>query len=250
MGFRRLGIAAMWACVFFGGTAGAGAHARDYILNQQYYTARQGEFEVEFHNDYNLPEAHHDGTFNSKHQIELEYGITNNLQVAYYEVYTWDREQDWERDEFKLETKYRFAEAGQWPADVALYLEYANPDGHRDVHSDVLEGKLVVSKDFGPWNVIGNAVVEKELNEAETWELEYTAGVSYGVTPRTRAGLELKHGLGGMDDLDFSEDQEIQVMPGIYHSFSPHVRVLVGPAFGLTKSADDFQFRSIVELEF
>src|SRR6185436_8526431 len=106
MRLRRLGVTVAGLLVLCGWAADASAHARDYILNQQYYTAKRGEFEVELYNDYNLPEAHHDGTFNSKHQIELEYGITNNLQFAVYEVYTWDRAEDWARDEFKLEAKY------------------------------------------------------------------------------------------------------------------------------------------------
>ena len=83
------------------------AHLRDYIFNQGYHTSRKGEFEIELHNDLNLREADNDGSYSSKHQVELEYGVTDHLQLAYYEVYKWDRRDDFERDELKIEGKYR-----------------------------------------------------------------------------------------------------------------------------------------------
>ena len=183
--------------------------------------------------------------------MEFEYGVLDRLQLAYYEVYTWNRAKDWERDEFKIEAKLRLAEAGAWPLDVALYTEYKNPDGHRDVASDVLENKLILSKDVGPWNLIGNVIFEKPLNSGAPWGYEYTAGVSYALTPRTRLGLEIKEGLGDSDDFEvFSSRKPLYVVPGIYTSLTPHIRVLIGPAFGLTRASDDLQLRSIVEVEF
>ena len=231
--------------------APAEAHLKDYLVNQDYYTAKRGELEVEFYNDMHFTEADNSGSYNSKHQMEVEYGLLDHLQLAYYEVYTWDRERDWERDEFKIEAKLRLAEAGAWPVDVALYTEYANPDGHRAISSDELENKVILSKDFGPWNVIGNFIFEKPLNNGEPWEYEYTAGVSYALTPRTRLGLEVQEGLGDTHTFDvFSNEQPLYLVPGIYASLTPHVRLLVGPAFGLTRASDDLQLKSIVEIEF
>ncbi len=243
------GVLVAGVCVAAGAVP-AQAHLRDYLVNEQYYTAKRGEFEVELWNDYNLPEADQDGTHNSKHQIEVEYGVTDHFQLAYYEVYTWDRAQDWARDGLKLEAKYRFAEAGQWPVDVAIYGEYANPNGSRDEHSDTLEGKLILSKDLGPWNLIGNVVFEREINAHEEWQLEVVGGVSYGVTPRVRLGMELKDTLGALGDLGQTETQAAYLVPGVYVALTPHVRILVGPAFGLTEAADNLQVHSIVEVEF
>ena len=202
MANRMVGWIGVGMCVgWLLGPTVAEAHLRDYLVNQPYYTTKRGECEVAFHNDMNFAEADNDDTYNSKHQIELEYGVTDHLQLAYYEVYTWNRAKDWERDAFKIEANVRLADAGQWPIDVALYTEYENPDGHRVISSDVLENKVIVSKDFGPWNVVGNFVFEKALNTGSHWKYEYTAGVSYGITPRTRIGLELKQGLGDSADV-------------------------------------------------
>ena len=241
------GIVYLWGSIALIGEAAA----RDGLVTQSYETTKRGEFEVELYNDINFPESDQDDTYHSTHQIELEYGVLDHLQVAYYEVYTWDRAQDWERDAFKVEAKLRFAEAGQWPVDLALYTEYANPDGHREIRSDVLENKVILSKDLGPWNLTGNFIFEKELNTGADWEYEVTTGVSYALTARTRLGVEIKEGLGDAGNFEvFSPNQPLYVIPGIYTSITPHVRLLVGPAFGLTRSSDDLQLKSIVEVEF
>ena len=238
------------------GAAGLGApeaqaHLKDYLVNKDYYTARRGEVEVTLWNDVNFSEADNDDSYRTKHQLELEYGLCDHLQLAYYEVYTWDRTKDWERDGFKLEAKLRLAEAGQWPIDVALYTEYKNPDGHRDVSSDELENKVIVSRDFGPWNGVTNFVFEKKLNTHSDWEFEYTAGVSYGLTARIRLGLELKESLGDADEFGIRrKDHQLYLVPGLYASLTPHLRLLVGPAFGITRASDDLQLKSILEMEF
>ena len=247
---RWVGWVAGIAVLFCAGGPVA-AHLRDYLVSQPYFTAKRGEFEVAFWNDMNFAEADNDDSYSSKHQVELEYGVLDHFQLAYYEVYTWDRAQDWERDAFKLEAKLRFAEAGRWPVDVALYTEYKNPDGHREVHSDELENKVIFSKDIGPWNVIGNVIFERKLNVHSAWGFEYTAGVSYALTSRARLGLEVKETLGDSDEFGWHrKDHQLYLVPGLYISPAPHVRVLAGPAFGLTRASDDLQLRSIVEVEF
>jgi len=237
--------------VWVGMAAVAEAHMRDYLVNQMYYTTKQGEVEVEFFQDFNFVEADHDDTYSFKQQVELEYGLTDRLQVAYYEVYTWDRATDWERDQFKLEAKYRLAEAGQWPVDVALYTEYKNPDGPREIRSDAVENKLILSKDVGSWNLVANLISEKQINTHSDWGFEWTAGLSYGLAPRARVGLELKETLGTADEFGLHrQDHELFLIPGIYANLTKNVRVLFGPSFGLTRASDDLQLKSIVEIEF
>ena len=244
--WMALGLLGVWAGLFLVSKA----EARDYLVNQSYATAEKGEFEVEFYNDFNLSDADNEDTYSSKHQVELEYGVTDHLQLAYYEVYTWDRSQDWERDAFKVEAKLRVAEAGEWPVDVALYTEYKNPDGHRDKRSDEFENKIILSKDFGPWNFVGNLVFEKKINTQSHWEYEYTAGANYGVAPRIRLGVELKQGLGDSGDFGFDRDREFYLIPSVYAELAPHVHFVAGPALGLSRGSDDVQLKSIVEVEF
>ena len=229
----------------------AHAEPRSYIFNQGYYTPEKGEFEVALYNDYNFIDTDDSDLDTSKHQIELEYGVTSHLQLAYYEVYGWSREEDFERDELKVEGKYRFLEAGELPVDVALYAEYVNPNGHREIRSDEMELKLILSKNLGRWNVTGNFIAEREINEHDPWALEYTLGATYPVHPKVNLGLEIKESLG--DSADFGidrKDHSFQLMPVVAASPTPHMRILFGPAIGLTHEAPDLQLKSIVEIEF
>jgi len=240
-------IAVMW-----GGAGVCGeAEARYYLVNQPYKTAEQGEFEVELWSDMNFAEADNDDTYSFKQQVEFEYGLTDHLQLAYYEVYTWDRAKDWERDGMKLEAKYRLAEAGQWPVDVALYTEYKNPDGPREARSDAIENKLILSKMLGDWNLVTNLIGEKDINTHSDWAFEWTAGASYQLKPGTRMGLELKETLGDTDEFGVHrKDHEFYLIPSFSTHFGKHVGLVVGPSFGLTRASDDLQLKSILEIEF
>ncbi len=244
-------IAATLAAGLFIGEGSAHAHLRDYLFNQGYYTSRKGEFELEFHNDFKMPETDDDDTYNLKQQYELEYGVTDHLQLAVYDVVTWNRTDNWEQDSYKIEGKYRFLEAGELPVDITLYGEYIDPNGSRDVSSDTVELKLILGKNMGDWNVTGNFIAEREINQHEPWVLEYTLGARYPVTPRLHLGLELKGGLG--DSAEFGlrrKDNEFQIMPIIGFSPTPKSRILFGPAIGMTRASDDLQLKTIASIEF
>lgn len=229
----------------------AEAHMRDYLLNQEYYTAERGEFEVETFNDLKLREADNSDTYASKHQVELEYGLLDHLQLAGYAVWEWGKGEPVAWDEWKAEAKYRFLEAGALPVDVAVYLEYANTNGSPPDDSDELEGKLILSKTWSAWNVTANWIMEKEIQNANNWEHSWTAGVTYAWTPRFKTGLEWKETLGTSEDFGFRHvGYQVQLMPTIGWSPTPHSKILVGPAFGLSRAAPDVEIRTMVAVEF
>ena len=224
---------------------------RDYLFNQGYYTSKKNEFELEFYNDFKMPRINEDDGYNLKQQYELEYGVTDHFQLAVYDVVTWDRTDDWQQNEWKLEAKYRFLESGELPVDAALYAEYANPNGSNDVSSDTVELKLILGKSIGDWNVTGNFIAEREINQHEPWILEYTLGARYPVTSRLQLGLELKGGLGDSSEFGIRrKDNEFQIMPILGFNPTPKSKILFGPAIGLTRGSDDLQLKSIVSVEF
>ena len=234
------------------GAGVAEAHGRDYLVTQPYYTAKRGEFEVEVWTDFKMPKLDDAGTYNFKQQYEVEYGVTNHFQVAAYEIVKWDRTDDFEVDAYKIETKYRFAEEGQWPVDVALYGEYENPNGRADTEPQELEGKLILSRDFGPLNLTGNMILQKRLQSGHHVELSYALGASYPIAPTARVGLELTETLGDVqEEFGFRRaDHELYLVPGVYVNLTKDLRLLAGVAVGLTRGSDDVQFRSILEWEF
>ena len=227
------------------------AHLRDYLFNTEYYTAERGEFEVETFNDLKFHEADHSDTYSTEHQVELEYGLLDHLQLASYVVWAWEHGEPVMYDEWKAEIKTRLCEAGTLPVDIALYAEYANHNGSPPDDSDTLEGKLILSKSWGAWNVTANWIMEKEIQNAKQWEFEWTAGVNYAWTLRWKTGLELKETLGTKDEFGVRrKEHELYLMPTVGWSPTKNAKILIGPAFGLTRAADDIQLRTMVAIEF
>ena len=64
-------------------------------------------------------------------------------------------------------------------------------------------------------------------------------GLAKWVSPKLTAGVELKGGKG-----------KAYILPGAYMTISPGRRLNVGAAFGLTGESDDFQTKTILELEY
>lgn len=245
-----LGLAGVWLAVT---AAPAQAGLRTFIFNQDTYTERKGELEVELYNDLNLTDLDNENTYDSKHQVELEYGITDQLQVAVYEVFTWDegRRENWQHDQLMYELKYRLAESGAWPVDVGLYTEYKNPNGPRDRRSDTWENKLLLGKTIGGVRLVTNLTAQKTINTHSDWQLSYTVGASHAFTPRVIGFLEYKETLGGSHDVEwFAGNHAQQLLPGIAIQTSDKSRVLFGPAIGLTGAANDIELKSIFQVEF
>ena len=232
-------------------TSPSEADLRDYLLNQGYSTAERGEFEVETFNDLHLHRANHSDTYASNHEVELEYGLTDHFQLAGYAVWAWEQGAPVAYDQWKAEVKYRLADAGTLPLDLAVYLEYANQNGSPPDDSDTVEGKVILSKDWRQWNATVNLVAEKQIQHASAAAFEWTAGLNYGWTPRLSTGLELQETLGTRHDFGLHRtEHELYLMPTIGWSPTPHSKILIGPAFGLTRATDDVQIRTMVAIEF
>jgi hypothetical protein len=242
-------VASVWALA----AAPVHAHMRTFIFNQDYYTEEQGGLEVELFNDFNLTDLDNENTYDSKHQVELEYGLTNHVQIAVYEVFTWDeaRREHWQHDQVMAELKYRLAEAGQWPVDVALYTEYKNPNGPRNTRSDTWENKLILGKTVGRVRLVTNLTAQKTINTHSDWQFSYTVGASHAFTPRVIGFLEYKESLGGQDDVEwFAGNHAQQLLPGIAIQTSEKSRLLIGSAIGLSSPANDIELKSIFQFEF
>ena len=250
--FRKITTACLLATVcVVSWTTPSEAHLRDYLFNQSYYTAKRGEIEVETYNDVTMHEVDNSDKYSTKHQLELEYGVTDHLQAALYTVWKWNKGQEYVYDQWKAEVKYRFFDAGTLPVDLALYTEYINQNGSGPDDSDKMEWKAIASKNWGRWNVTANWIMEKTIQNANKTEFSWTAGVNYAWTPRWKAGLEWKETLGTADGFGFHHrNYKVQLMPTIGWSPTPKSKILIGPAFGLSSAAPELEFRSLIAVEF
>ena len=168
------------------------ADRRSYVWTNEYQTMPQGKAELEYSLTTTVPDMHKYSDENIwEQQAELEYGITDHWDVAIYqrwEQFNSSSEDKFEYDGSKLETRYRIGERGMFPLDTLLYLEYSKPDSSHEAGE--LEGKLVLARDFGKFNLAYNEIIAVDLdNEGETAH-EYAAGLSYEFSPQWKAAIE------------------------------------------------------------
>lgn len=136
---------------------------------------------------------------------ELEYGITDRLEVALYFAFRQGGSADTPFLRFqglKQRARYRFAEQGEWPINVGIYLEIA------ELHNELeFEEKILLSRRFGPLNVIANLWIEQEWYwQTEETKFIYnpTIGAAYEISPRLHVGAE--YWVRGRFDSDDPDD--------------------------------------------
>ncbi len=164
---------------------------RFYIWTYEYKTMEQGEVELENYITYSSPGVDSlKGNTSNKLEYEMEVGMTDRFDFAIYQVFEQSPSSPFKYKEYKLRWRYRFGEKGKYLVDPLLYLEYK---GRPDFSRHEWEGKLILAKDMGNWNVAVNPIFEVEIDESGSEkEYAYTAGTSYRISDLFRLGMEIK----------------------------------------------------------
>ncbi len=127
-------------------------------------------------------------TLATQFQTEIEYGITDRLELGLYFVLSPQANiETTEATGLKQRLRWRLADEGAWPIDVALYGEVV--ENTREIE---IEAKLILQRRFGNFLVATNLGADEEFYFGFKRELVLhpTLGVSYQVTPSFHAGLE------------------------------------------------------------
>lgn len=162
-------------------------------------TLAAGDVEVEQYVDLVPGKATVDGrptTFVSTlFQTEVEYGLTDKLEVALYGTLgsiapsgVSDVPEMPVGNGMKQRFRWRFADEGSWPVDVALYGEIAEQSQELE-----LEWKVIVQKRIARrLRVVANAWFEREIEYKgdQAWVVHPTLGATVEVTPMLHLGLE------------------------------------------------------------
>lgn len=181
-------------------TAPALANPRPLPFSYPYETLPHQALEVEQYIDMvpvrvvrELPDGTTDGVVSVRSQLqtELEYGLTDRLEIALYFAFRQGGSAATPFLRFqglKQRLRYRFAEQGEWPVNVGIYLELA------EYHNELeFEEKILLSRRFGPVNVVANLWVEQEWYfQTEETKFIYnpTVGAHFEVSPRLSIGAE------------------------------------------------------------
>jgi hypothetical protein len=229
-------------------TAGL-ADQRPYAFTYPAVTAPRGALDLEVTSTLSDPRG---APRAWEHQLELEYGLTDRWDVAVYGVFARPQREELKAEALKLESRYRLADAGEWPVDVVAYLELQRLLG--DEKGTSIEAKLILAKDVGRANFSVNLSAEQEFVPGET-ELEWgwAAGTSWELHPALRVGAET---FGDARSVDGDTIVEAFAGPAIGVSLPFQAGALHGTwlaltaGIGLTPDSDHFRVRGIVSFQF
>jgi hypothetical protein len=171
----------------------ARADRRTLVRAYEFQTQPQGNLEFEFWNDVEAPRSSiEDSTI--VHRVELEYGLTDRWDVALYHVFAQGgpraNREPFHFDSWRLETRYRLAEKGEWPIDVMLYGEIERPADFALPFET--EEKLILERDLTRrFAVVANFVAAQHLARADLGRaFELDLGARYEVFPQLRVAGE------------------------------------------------------------
>jgi hypothetical protein len=233
------------------------ADRRAYGVTYEAVTAPGGELDVETWSTF-APHGELDGGPSSRgirEMVELEYGITDRWDAALYNmldmITTGDTESGYAG--FKLETRYRPTDRGEWLVDPVFYLEFQQL--FRGDADQKYEAKLIVAKDIGNLNVAANLAVEEERTTDPAWntEVEYAVGTSYELSPAWKIGAEWfgkaeKGEMGGVENRSWAGPAISWAGSG--RGMLQGIWVTLAGGAGLGGEADPYYARAIVGLQF
>jgi opacity protein-like surface antigen len=238
--------------------AGSAAHAdrRAYGTTYEAVTAPRGEIDVETWTTF-APQGELEGGPSSRgmrEMIELEYGITDHWDAALYNMVDMITSGDTESGYagFKLETRYRPSDRGEWPIDPVFYLEFQQL--FRGDARQKYEAKLILAKDIGKLNIAANLALEEERTTEPAWntEVEYAAGTSYALTPAWMIGAEV---FGKAEKEAMEIENRTWLGPTVSWAGGGTgalrgVWVTLAGGAGLTEESDSYYARLIVGFQF
>jgi hypothetical protein len=196
---RRLSLGLLATLLIASASAPAHATPRPLPYTYIYETLPAGSAEVELYTDL-VPLRVSDltgaptWTLGMQFQTEIEYGITDRLELGLYLDFAPTNPAFSnlptmpEGTGVKQRLRYRFADAGQWPVDLAVYGELVELTNLFEI-----EAKVILQRRVGPLRFAGNLWFEREYAYSggeNEWEFNPTAGVVLEKWITVQPGIE------------------------------------------------------------
>jgi len=160
---------------------------------------------------------------------EVEYGLSNRVELGVYVTLAPSASGFVEIPSLiegngsKQRVRWRLADQGDWPIDVALYLETA--ENNTEIE---LEWKVILERRFGRLRLLANAWFEEEFyyTGARDTVFNPTAGFTVQATPNVSPGVEywMRAEVGSASGFN----------AGPHHYLGPTLRIVLGNFFWTT----------------
>jgi len=231
---KALGAAAVLVLAVFGGHARADQRA--YVWTYEYLTLAKDSAEIEYYQTAVTKDRQKDNSSDWQQQGELEYGITDHLDAALYQVFDQKEQDKLKYSGYKYRLRYRIAEKNVLPLDVLLYAEHQEKADAKNV----FEGKLILAKDVGKLNVAYNQIYKNTYVSGDQADHEYAAGASYEITPAVRFGVESK---GNYRTDKYAAGPTVSWVGG-------RIWANLGAVYGLNRRTNDREVRFLLGVPF
>ena len=213
-------------------------HREDYIDETLVYqTLERHEFEPEYWFDYGRQRD--PSTDFMRHHLSAEFGITEHWMVDSRATMIKSDDSGLRFDSARIETRYRFADEGTYPVDIAVSAEMnlERDDDGSDRYG--IEPRLILSRDFGELNLTLNLSEEFPINSGSP-DFLIAGGFRYDATQLFRFGSEIKYS---------PQEHEAAVIPQIWLALPHEITVKFGYSHGFDRNREDL-FRCALELGF
>ncbi len=179
-------------------TPTAQADRRAFAYTYGYMTLPKGGFEAEHYLDAKIARRDNPDTLPNesiigadfRHQVELEYGITDRWDFGLYNVFEQKQFGGFNYRGAKLRTRYRFGDEGRWFVDPAIYGELV-------VYTDQvkLEQIIIMAKKFSRFELAVNLKFEqgwKITGPDKDFKFEFvpSLGFAWHIAPWIAVGFE------------------------------------------------------------
>ncbi len=222
--------------------AASPAHAdrRSYVWSYEYQTKPPGGVDLEHYLTSKTSSTKAAVQTAWEQKIELEIGLTERWDFSVYQIFSQPPGGSFQYDAFQFRTRYRLGQAGQWPVDPLLYVEYHRPSDLG--RPNRFEGKLILAHDIRRVNLVANLIEEVNFAPGVEWKTGYTAGISFEPRPIVKFGVEVYGGLA--------------TQGGKTHNLGPTISLArdkwyytIGVGFGLNKASNDIEARAILGID-
>lgn len=208
----------------------------------------KGEWEVEWTGLYNID--HRDDTGGAQeHAFGIGHGITDRWFMEVEGEFEHEPDDKTRFTNIEWENKFQLFEQGEYWLDAGIYTEYKH--SFENNHSDAVEVKLLLEKEWGQWVHTINLGLEREIGAHSSKQTEGSLGLRtlYRYNEYFNPGIEWHSEFGELRNTGSFSEQEHQTGPVARGRLYGPLHYDIAYLIGASKAAPDGAVRAILEYE-
>src|SRR5215471_7351590 len=185
--------------------------------------------------------------------IEITHGFTPWFETGWYIFTSIQPDAGWKWVGDHIRPRLRVPESLHWPVGVSLSTEIGYQQRTFSTDTWTLEIRPIIDKQWGPWYVSFNPVLERSLKGESVkrgFEFSPNAKASYAIAPKISAGLEYYGEIGPVKAFDPLRKQQHLLFPVLDLDLGPRWECNVGAGIGLTAETDRLLVKLILGYRF